>query len=158
MRAPERADTSSPTVPNMTWKSRFIPIAATTAVLVISAFLYPQTVQTLNILGRAGELLLSPKSLISRSLQMQTPQAGEQVLPPAVQSMLALLRTNGISTYRYSETIAANEEIRQRLIEGAFPVRYDAASFSHLRINGEEATPGCKPLASREGVALVHCP
>jgi len=142
----------------MTRRSRIIPLTAVLTVLVISTMLYPQIMSTLKVLGQASQTFLSPELFRSLLRQTGTPLAGEQVLPPPVQSMLALIRSNRVASFRYSEAIGANEEIRQRLIEGAFPARYEPKAPYLLLVGGEQLPPACKPVASQEGVLLVQCP
>jgi hypothetical protein len=142
----------------MTGKTRILPMAAALAVLICSVLLYPQSLRTVTLLGKAGETILSPQVFVSLLQQTGTAGAGEQVLPPPVRSMLALVRSNRVPSFRYSEAIAGNEEIRQRLLEGALPSRYAPTASYLLLFNGEKVPPACSTVASREGVFLVHCP
>jgi len=142
----------------VTGKTRILPIAAALAVLICSVLLYPQPLSTVTSLGKAGETILSPYVFRSLLQQIETPGTGEQVLPPPVRSMLALVRSNRVSSFRYSEAIGANEEVRQRLLEGALPSRYVPTAAYLLLVGGEQVPPACSTVASREGVILVHCP
>ena len=76
-------------------------------------------------------------------------------LPQPVQAMLSLLRENGVGTYRAAACIAGDENLRQRLVEAAWPARYeDAANYLLDCGNGP---PSCSQLGKAEGVALVRC-
>ncbi|MDA8100697.1 MAG: hypothetical protein M0042_13860 [Nitrospiraceae bacterium] len=142
----------------MSLKSRVIPPAVALAVIILTVILYPQPLNTLQALGQAGETLFSPDLFLQLARQAGTPRAGEQVLPPQVQAMLFLLRTNNVTSYCYSASIGKNEEIRQRLIEGALPARFRETAPYVLMIESEQAPRPCRSLASREGVLLVYCP
>ena len=86
---------------------------------------------------------------------LMRPRAGEHVLPQPVQAMLSLLRENGVGTYRAAACIAGDENLRQRLVEAAWPARYeDAANYLLDCGNGP---PSCSQLGKAEGVALVRC-
>jgi len=141
-----------------TGKTPVLAMAAALAVLISSVLLFPNPFRTIASLGNAGETILSPGIVRSLLQQTGTPGTGEQVLPPPVRSMLALLRSNRVPSFRYSAAIAANEEIRQRLLEGALPLRYVPTASYLLLVGGEQVPPACPIVASREGVFLVHCP
>lgn len=55
---------------------------------------------------------------------LRTPAAGEQLLPELILVAMDLLRANEIDAYRYSAAIGADQAVRQRLIEGVWPIRY----------------------------------
>jgi hypothetical protein len=72
--------------------------------------------------------------------------------------MIALLRENRVTEFRYSETIARDsDEVRQRLAEGAYPIRISARA-RHVLMARTEAMPAqCRLLASGLEVVLVDC-
>jgi hypothetical protein len=139
-------------------KGGVTPLLTALVVLVISINVHPEVFATLKVLGQAGDVLLSPDRLGSFLQQAGTPLAGEEVLPPPVRAMIHLIRSNQITSFSYSKAIGANEEIRQRLLEGAFPARYVPGAAQLLLVSGEQAPPSCKAVAAWGGVLLVHCP
>lgn len=90
---------------------------------------------------------------------LETPNAGEHVLPPSVREMLTLLRAHRLDTYRVSEGIAAADEalIYQRIVESAWPRRMDPRSGHEFRFVFEPATSGCTQIERKKEVALVFC-
>lgn len=87
------------------------------------------------------------------------PRSGEAGLPPNVRTMIALLRENRVSEFRYSEGVAhgPDEAVRQRLAEGAYPIRL-APGSRHLVLVLPEALPAhCRAVATRQEVILADC-
>jgi hypothetical protein len=128
------------------------------AMLVASMQLFPSSKDTISFLHKTDFNVLCHLNSIRQVKDLQTPLAGEYVLPPEVQVMIALLRTSRVETFRYSAAIQANLLFRQRLVEGAYPLR--VTETSHFLVYFlDEPMPGvCKTLAVREGVAIAHCP
>jgi hypothetical protein len=91
-----------------------------------------------------------------------TPDSGRAVLSEPVLRMIDLLREHGVERYRYSERIGADRFVSQRLIEGAWPIRFqpDAAFLvSYLSEASDCEAVDQRPRSSREGseVALARC-
>jgi len=84
--------------------------------------------------------------------------AGERVLPPPVQAMLALLRGHSVDTYRVSPKIAADPLISQRIVESAWPIRPNRAANWYLAFAAEALPTNCRSLDRREDVVLARCP
>jgi hypothetical protein len=140
-------------------KSRYAHIAILLALVFLSFILFPQAIRTFIGLHRTAWTIITNSTLsISLVKQIQTPLTGEQALPPPVQSMIALLRSNQIEFFRYSETIEKNEEFRQRVIEGALPIRYAPNAHHLILFTGEPLPQNCWPIAGQEGVTLAYCP
>jgi len=90
--------------------------------------------------------------------QARTPRAGEFVLPPVAQSSISLLRANRITGYRFSPAFEQNTEIRDRLIEGAYPLHHEVHSHYLLFLVQESPEQKCSQVSRLGGVALVYCP
>jgi uncharacterized membrane protein YbhN (UPF0104 family) len=86
-----------------------------------------------------------------------TSNSGEQVLPPLVREMLALLRQRDILEYALSPQIAADLLLNQRIIESAFPRRVVPTAPYLLARVGEQLPPKCGPLAVEMGIQLAWC-
>ena len=87
------------------------------------------------------------------------PGAGESVLPAKVRTMIALLRENHVSEFRYSDAIARDpdESVPQRLAEGAYPIR-QAAQARHVLLAPPDVLPAnCRAVAARQEVVLADC-
>ena len=85
------------------------------------------------------------------------PGSGERVLPANVQSMLALLRENGIREFRYSRLVAPDEATQQRLAEGAYPILLHLRARHWLLQRGETLARGCRVVAANDEVILADC-
>ena len=90
--------------------------------------------------------------------QAGTPGAGEQVLPPPAKAGIALLRSFRVAAFRISPALGQDVEVRQRLVEGAYPVRCSDSAPYLLQLAGEPLAPQCSRLSSTGGIDLVHCP
>jgi len=73
--------------------------------------------------------------------------------------MLGLLRDNHISEFRVGEAIAqkADESIRQRLAEGAYPIRLNLQAPHVLLIPPDVVPAGCRAVDARQEVVLADC-
>lgn len=91
--------------------------------------------------------------------EWQTELAGEAVLAPKVQMMLALLRDNQLQSFRYSDAIANDEDtsMAQRIAESAFPIRLMQDSPNLLVLTSESLDPRCRIVARENEVALASC-
>jgi hypothetical protein len=104
-----------------------------------------------------------------------TPRAGEQALTEPILLMVTMLRENGIESFGMSRMVFRAPFIRQRLVEGAWPIRYDRSAEVELAFLVE--TKNCEIIDQRRfkaewrlprwqaelyrgklGVKLVRCP
>jgi hypothetical protein len=104
---------------------------------------WPRTLALLVILGtsiainegvRSGAEHLQ-KTSISRLMSgaahaenLATPRAGEQALTEPILLMVGMLRENGIESFGMSQVVFRAPFVRQRLAEGAWPIRYDGSA------------------------------
>jgi len=95
-----------------------------------------------------------------RSFQsnLKTPHAGEHVLPPANQEILALLRNHQLDSYNISEKIMNDELIYQRLIESAWPRKMSPDSkYKFMFVSELDDSSTCREVGRRKEAALVFC-
>lgn len=88
---------------------------------------------------------------------LSEPGAGADVLPIVVLHMIRLLRDARADSFRYSPAIAESEGVRQRLIEGAYPIRARAAAPHYLSIAQEPLPAGCESVARDGDLVLAAC-
>jgi hypothetical protein len=110
-----------------------------------------------------------------RSVGLTRPRAGEQALTEPLRQTIEMLRHNHVTTYRLSSGVGEHEFVRQRIIEGAWPIRFDATAEVEVAYLGERGDcaefdrrvfdpnwPIPKrqaPLfAGKRGVRLARCP
>lgn len=85
----------------------------------------------------------------------RTPRSGESALPQTALEIVHLLRTAGATTFQYSPGVAADELIRQRVVEGAWPIRFDARSRIMVALKDEDV--GCPVIYTSKEAILVRC-
>jgi hypothetical protein len=104
-----------------------------------------------------------------------TPRAGERALTEPILLMVRMLRRNGIESFGMSQMVFRSPFVRQRLVEGAWPIRYDASAAVEVAFLVE--TKNCEIIDQRRfeaewrlpewqaelfrgklGVTLVRCP
>lgn len=85
----------------------------------------------------------------------RTPRSGESALPHIALEIVHLLRRAGATTFQYSPGVAADELIRQRVIEGAWPIRFDARSQIMVALKDEDV--GCPVIYTTKEAILVRC-
>jgi hypothetical protein len=91
---------------------------------------------------------------------LNTPHAGEHILPPAVQEMLAFLGTHQMDSYQLSEQIRneKNVLIYQRIVESAWPRRTDPESnYKLILVNELDDYSNCEVKERGKEAALVFC-
>jgi hypothetical protein len=86
-----------------------------------------------------------------------TPNSGEWVLPFSVRDMLTLLRRYDIQEYALSHQILADEEVKQHIVESAFPRRMLPSAAYLLALVEEQLPSNCRPLATKDGVQIAAC-
>jgi hypothetical protein len=108
-------------------------------------------------------------------INLTSPRSGEIALTEPVLHTIEMLRSNDIDSFRLSPAVGREPFVKQRLIEGAWPIRFDESS-SFLVAYLAEGT-GCAPVdriyfdpgwripprqaaffAGRRGVQLARCP
>jgi hypothetical protein len=106
---------------------------------------------------------------------LAAPRAGEQALTEPILLMVGMLRANGIESFRMSPMVYREPFVRQRLVEGAWPIRYDDSAEVEVAFLVEPQS--CEVLDQRKfeagwrlpkwqaelfrgklGVKLVRCP
>lgn len=101
--------------------------------------------------------LASGEQARSALRDLVTPNSGEQVLPPLVRDMLALLRQRGIQEYALSPQISADPLLHQRIVESAFPrMMVSTAPYLLARV-GEPLSAKCNSVAVEKGIELAAC-
>ena len=106
---------------------------------------------------------------------LATPRAGERALSEPILLMVGMLRENEIESFGMSQLVYREPFVRQRLAEGAWPIRYDASSeievaflveatncemVDQRRFEAEWRLPGWQAelFRGKLGVKLVRCP
>jgi hypothetical protein len=136
------------------WIRRALTQAAVVAVLALCLALAARP--GLRALAR---FYSAPASVRASLPEWTLPRGGEAVLPPAVRTMLGLLRENHVTEFRPGESIAkkADEVIRQRLTEAAYPIRLATQARHVLLIPPDTLPAGCRAVAARQEVVLADC-
>jgi hypothetical protein len=87
-----------------------------------------------------------------------TPEAGLDVLPPKVLSMISMLKQHNIDTYKLSDKFSQDVVIYQRLVEGAWPIRPESDSkYTLLAPEELSAYQNCSIVEKIEDSILVNC-
>jgi hypothetical protein len=103
--------------------------------------------------------LLAFQSFKPSIARLFTPNSGRDALPKHVQQMLSLIEENNIPDYRLSDSYEQNQEINQRIVESAWPLKKEASSqYILLPVEEIKALIGCIETGKRKDVALVYCP
>jgi hypothetical protein len=89
---------------------------------------------------------------------LNTPRAGEEVLPVSVREMVAMLEAHDVERYALSDRVASNVWVYQQVVASAWPRRLERDTNARFVRIGEPTTPGCSLIESRTEVSLVHCP
>jgi hypothetical protein len=91
---------------------------------------------------------------------LNTPRAGEYVLPPQVQQVLTMLggRGRGVGRYQISDAIAANPWVLQQIVTSAWPRRLEKDAKARFVLNDEPVMPGCTLIDQQRDISLVYCP
>jgi len=147
--------------------------AAVFMVLVVSLAFNQGMRDGASRLWRAATAQLMSEA--THRVNLTSPRSGEIALTEPVLHSIEMLRNNDIENFRLSPAMTEEAFVEQRLIEGAWPIRFDEHS-SFLLAYLEERTH-CTPIdrldfdpgwriprrqepffASRRGVQLAHCP
>jgi hypothetical protein len=89
---------------------------------------------------------------------LNTPAAGEEILPVSVREMVSMLEAHRIERYMISGGVAANAWVYQQIIASAWPRTLEHDAKARFFLNTEPPMPGCSLVDSRTEVSLVHCP
>jgi hypothetical protein len=103
----------------------------------------------------AASVLRAPAAF---QANLNTPRAGEHVLPVSVREIVAMLEAHRVERYALSDRVAANEWVYQQTVASAWPRRLERDAKARFRRNDEPTTPACSLIESRTEVSLVHCP
>ena len=125
------------------------------SIVCLSLALFPSTFETMFLLGRVETTLLANRDDLIAFREYSIPRGGEYVLPPEVQTTIALMRTFGVKSFQYSEGFRRNGGMMQRLVEGAYPIKVSSASPYLVLLEGEPIPAGMKILARGGGVILA---
>lgn len=117
-----------------------------------------RVVKSLGVLNRTAVGALANFGAFQSNLD--TPSAGEEVLPFRVQEVMLLLRSSGRSVDRYqlSDSIAAEDFVLQQIVASAWPRRLERGAKARFILNTEPVTAGCDVIDRQTDVALVYCP
>lgn len=137
-----------------------MPKPRVTAVILLVLFLAlfreaPRTAANLTITwGR----VLASGDLVPLLRQADMPGAGEHVLPAPAKYAISQLRSFRVDVFRISPALGKDEEIRQRLVEGSYPIRCSDNAPYVLQLSSEPLRPQCSRMSSTGGIDLAHCP
>lgn len=133
---------------------RFMLVAG--LVLAIVLFTTP-TIATWTALQQSN--LHTVQNLESSLTNIIIPNSGKEALPKKVQRMLELLHTHHIASYRLSNRLEQDIEIKQRITESAWPIKMESTS-PYLLVLVDEINnySPCTEIGQKKDVALVYCP
>jgi hypothetical protein len=120
--------------------------------------LLARVVTALGALNRTAAAALADFGAFQKNLD--TPRAGEEVLPFWTQEVMVMLRSSGRSVDRYqlSDSIAAQDFVLQQVVASAWPRRLERGAKAIFILNTEPVQTGCEAIDRRTEVSLVHCP
>jgi hypothetical protein len=138
---------------------------AVVAVLLISWWVLPAVQR--EVVGLHEFALKKVRNWEVVSQGVAAPLAGEQfALSGRTRALLLLLRTHQPESYRCSQAILASDYDFQRIVESAWPIRYDEAALVELSLLSE--TTNCEVLGEQRmrnqktgeehGVRIALCP
>ncbi len=124
--------------------------AAQSALLVVTVIAIPN-------IGAALAGLAETFGTLPDSAALTAPFAGEDALPPKVRAMIGIARRRGLPSYVLAPTLAADNEVMQRMTEGAWPVRPDATSRHRFLARTEALPAGCLEQEAEAEVVYARC-
>jgi len=146
---------------------RFISLVVPAAVLTATLFLpWPNgegppfwgwVWKTREDIAFVATHIASRDGWTSFTANLDTPQAGEFILPPSVQEMLDMLRRRGLPAFEISTTLYANEWVRQQIIASAWPKRFEPGTAARFLAKDEAIPVNCDLIERQETVTLVYC-
>jgi PA14 domain len=117
---------------------------------------FRSVVSTIRDVHKSAANALAAPAVFQANLN--TPRAGEEVLPVSVREVVAMLETHELERYALSDRVAANVGVYQQVVASAWPRRLERQAKMRFLRNVEPNTPGCSLIESRTEVSLVHCP
>jgi hypothetical protein len=90
--------------------------------------------------------------------KLNTPRAGEEVLPARVREVVAMLEAHGIKRYTFSRAVARDPTVYQQIVASAWPRTLEPDAKARFLLNTETTTSDCSLIESRTEVSLVNCP
>jgi len=129
-----------------------------TVIIILSIVLFPKTIRTAQQLNSSIAGIITQGAFGDLARQITTPNSGLQVLPPKAQAGIRLLQEQRLDSFRLSPAIDQDVEIKQRLIEGAYPIRVLDKSAYCLLFSNEQVPSGCVVVSRTEEVILASCP
>ena len=169
MRRAENAAGPEAALRNTQW----LHLAVVAAILAVTVAVNADLRDGADRLVRAGGAQLLSGAI--GSVGLSRPHAGEQALTEPLRQTVEMLRHNRVTSYRLSANFGAHEFVRQRIIEGAWPIRFDAAAKVEVAYLGERSE--CTEIdrrafdpewqipkrqvplfAGKRGVRLARCP
>jgi hypothetical protein len=117
---------------------------------------FRSVVSTIRDVHRSAANALGAPAVFQANLN--TPRAGEEVLPVSVREMVAMLEAYKVERYALSDRVAENAWVYQQIVASAWPRRLERDAKAKFLRKAEPGTPGCSLIESRTEVSLVHCP
>ena len=117
---------------------------------------FRSVVSTIRDVHRSAAKAVGAPAVFQANLN--TPRAGEEVLPVSVREMVAMLEAHNVERYALSDRVSANVWVYQQTVASAWPRRLERDAKARLVRIAEPTTPGCSVIESRTEVSLVHCP
>lgn len=137
---------------------RHVKNATVIFIVLLSVLMFPVTFETFLNLHRFGWHFFADNEYRKKTIQeLSQARSGEYVLPVEVQTMIELLRANKVDSFRFSRGIATNDENKQRLVEGAYPIKVSPLAHYILLLDQEPLPAGCHSIMSKGGFTLAYC-
>ncbi len=127
-------------------------------IIILSIVLFPITIRTAKQLNSSIAGIITHCAFGDLARQITTPNSGLHILPPKAQAGIRLLQERRLDSFRLSPAIARDEEIKQRLTEGAYPIRVLDKSAHCLLFSNEQVPSGCVVVSRTQEVILASCP
>jgi hypothetical protein len=85
------------------------------------------------------------------------PHLGEEALTPAPRELVEIVRAQRLSDFSLSPGMVFDEQILQRVTEGAWPSQLRRHSSHLFLLKGEPLPERCEARERRESVVYAHC-
>jgi len=153
-------------------RAHWLHLAAVVAILAVAIAMNQSVRNGASRLLKAATAQLQSEA--THRINLTTPRSGEIALTEPVLHTIEMLRANDIDDFRLSAGVSEEAFVRQRLIEGSWPIRFDKSSsfvvaYLNERTDCEvvdwfEFDPGWRIprrqapfFAGRRGVQLARC-
>ena len=91
-------------------------------------------------------------------INLLQPNSGLEVLPESVQFMLYMLQNKKIDNFYLSPDILNNEEIKQRIVEAAWPIKMEENSlYIFTSVKETDLYNNCSFIDNSKDITLVYC-